>query len=342
MDRVISGMERNRQPASPTPEPEAPSPPEPTPPDPRLTELHALLQRFAGDPIQRVKAVERFIEEHGDPRFREDAWFLPEDPLLGFIEIPAGRFTMGSDEKRDTQASKAETPQHEVALEVYNIARYSVTVAQFRAYLEASGDTPGNPDSLRGTPSHPVVKVSWHEAVSYCRWLTETLRMWEQTPPELTRVLGGPAERPRQVMLPSEAEWEKVARGTDGRIHPWGSEADSNRANYGDTGIGGASVVGCFSTGASPLGVEEMCGNVWEWTRSLWGNDVDAPTFRYPYESHQTRENLAAPDDVRRVLRGGAFDDGERGVRAADRLGLDPHDRFDDVGFRVALAPFSP
>ena len=279
----------------------------------------------------------------GDPRFREDVWFLPDEPLLGFVEIPAGPFRMGSDKKRDSRADGDEIPQHEVTLPAYYIARYPVTVAQFRAYVEDSDRTPEDPQSVNGSANHPVVHVTWHEAVTYCRWLTEKLGASNEAPAELWRRLRGDGvERPWQLTLPSEAEWEKAARGTDGRIYPWGNEADANRANYDDTNINRTTAVGCFPGGVSPFSVEEMSGNVWEWTRSLWGKAVAEPEYTYPCEPNQKWEDLAAPDDVHRVLRGGSFYHYEKVVRAACRGKDSPLNRSFGVGFRVVVSPFSP
>ena len=294
--------------------------------------VSSLVRAGAGDALARL----------GDSRFLKNAWFLPNDPMLGLVEVPAGPFRMGSDKKRDSRAYDDETPQHEVTLPSYYIGRYPVTVAQFRTYVEDGGRTPEDPENVRGLANHPVVRVTWHEALAYCRWLAETLGASNETPAALRRVLQGDGvERPWQVTLPSEAEWEKAARGTDGRIYPWGNEADTNRANYDDTNINRTTAVGCFPTGTSPYGVEELSGTVWEWTRSLWGKNVGEPEFSYPYKPNQKRENLAAPTDVRRVLRGGSFYDSEGGVRAARRYGYFPDLRNYVLGFRVVVSPFS-
>jgi formylglycine-generating enzyme required for sulfatase activity len=214
-------------------------------------------------------AAGNVLAQQNDPRFRADAWFLLDEPLLGFVEIPAGPFLMGSDKAHDPDAYNDELPQHEVTLPLYFIGRYPVTVAQFRAFVEGGGSRPDNPASFQGLANHPVVSVSWYEAQQYCDWLTERLRAWPGTSEPLASLIRSEGW---QVDVPSEAECEKVARGTDGRIYPWGNELDPDRANFRDTGINSISIVGCFPGGASPYGVEDMSGNVWEWTRGLSGD----------------------------------------------------------------------
>ena len=185
--------------------------------------LADLVHTGALQPVQRAEAGD-VLALLGDPRFRADAWFLPDEPLLGFVEIPAGPFLMGSDPRQDRQSSDNEQPQHSVTLPTYYIARFPVTVAQFGAFAESTGYTPGDMDSLRDAPTRPVRWITWHEALRYCDWLTATLRAWPGTPEPLATLLrsGDQAGRPWRVTLPSEAEWEKAARGTDGRIYPWG------------------------------------------------------------------------------------------------------------------------
>jgi formylglycine-generating enzyme required for sulfatase activity len=180
------------------------------------------------------------------------------------------------------------------------------------------------------------VWVSWHEALKYCEWLTERLRAWDETPEPLATLL---REEGWRITLPSEAEWEKAARGTDGRIFPWGEQADSERANYNDTGIGTTSAVGCFPDGASPYEVEDLSGNVWEWTRSLWGTEIGKPDFEYPYDPEDGREDLRAADDVRRVLRGGSFLNDVALVRCAIRYRLYSINQWAYYGFRVVASP---
>jgi len=293
------------------------------------TWLVRTLQHNALPAVDRAQAGDA-LAAVGDPRFRADAWYLPDEPLLGFVEIPAGPFWMGSDDERDLWLLKA-SPQHKVTLPVYYIARYPVTVAQFRAFVDASDYQWERSSSQLRAVNHPVVWVSWRDAVAYCNWLTARLREWSGTPEPLATLLRTEDWR---VILPSEAEWEKAARGIDGRAYPWGSESDPNRGNYRDTGINTTSAVGCFPHGASPYGVEEVSGNVWEWTRSL----VDD----YPYPARRSgrakREYLQAPEDASRVLRGGAFWYAHLSVRCAYRYWSDARDVVDYFGFRVALA----
>jgi formylglycine-generating enzyme required for sulfatase activity len=166
-------------------------------------------------------------------------------------------------------------------------------------------------------PNHPVVRVTWYEAAAFCCWLTLRLRQAGDIGPK------------QEISLPSESQWEKAARGADGRVYPWGNEPDSERANYGETGIGSTTAVGCFPGGASLYGVLDLSGNVWEWCRTR---------FEESYEKYRDDNDLEG--DARRVLRGGAFNSSDGYVRCAARFGYSPDLHFRDLGFRVMLSPF--
>jgi formylglycine-generating enzyme required for sulfatase activity len=255
--------------------------------------------------------------------FRSDAWFLPDEALLGFVEIPAGPFTMGSDPSVDPLAFEIErwsasAPTGIVDLPAYYIARYEVTVAQYAAFVRATGHRVADPSALRGDPRLPVTGVAWTDAVAYARWLGSALAAWEGTPPELGRRFA----QGWQVRLPTEAEWEKAARGSDGRVWPWGSEPRRDRANFGTRG---PVPVGSIACPECPYGLADMAGNVWEWTRS--------PYQAYPFGA--SRVDLEA--EALWVMRGGAFSDAEQNVRAAVRGGADPGARRPFIGFRVVL-----
>jgi formylglycine-generating enzyme required for sulfatase activity len=286
----------------------------------------------------------------GDPRFRADAWWLPDEPLLGFVEVEEGPFWMGSDSARDREAGEEETPQHFVRLPTFYIGRYPATVAQFKAFLEDSGHVLRVPGSASVPANHPVVRVTWDDALAYCQWLTGKLRAWPQTPEPLATLLRdrGAGGHGWRLTLPSEAEWEKAARGPtreagadrgDRRLYPWGDEPDPDRANYNVT-IGTTSPVGSFPKGRSPYTVEDLAGNVWEWTRTAWGRVYDELQFRYPYKPSDGREDVAA-SNMPRVLRGGSFNYSARIVRCAARLRLYPIGANDAIGFRVAVSPFA-
>jgi len=234
------------------------------------------------------------------------------EALLGqpMVWVPPSRFLMGSDRGKDAGAYDDELPQHQVTLSGYWIGRYPVTVAQFRAFVQDSGYQPQDRDSLHGPDDHPVVRVTWNDATAYCRWLSEKAGL--------------------AVTLPSEAAWEKAARGTDGRIYPWGDESpDESRCNF-DGNVGGTTPVGQYSPrGDSPYGCADMAGNVWEWCHSLYKP--------YPYRSDDGREDPEAEGS--RVLRGGAFYYIGRSLRCAFRDWYFPLDGDWIGGFRIVVAP---
>jgi formylglycine-generating enzyme required for sulfatase activity len=281
--------------------------------------------------IERVLAG-NILARLGDPRFDPDAWYLPRDGNLGFIEIPAGRFLMGSDPEKDEMAYGDEYPQHTIELTKFFISKWPVTVGQYQTFVKLSGYTMRDNDAVRGVANHPVVLVTWHDAMSYCKWLTSELCKWNGNTPVVDLI----NKEGWVVTLPSEAQWEKAARGTDGRIYPWGDEFDKNKCNMGETGIAGPSSLGCFPSGASPYGVEDMSGNVWEWTRSKW---VERG-YPYPVEGKALIEREDIKDtDARRVLRGGSFFNNTQNVRCAFRNYGYPDLWLNGYGFRVVVCP---
>ena len=285
--------------------------------------------------VQRAQAGD-VLAALGDPRFDPDRFHLPADDMLGFVRIPADpEFRIGTrkaDAKRvagiigfdvdDDELNDALTPTPE-----FYIARYPVTVAQFRAFVEATEFEIGDADALRDPDSRPVRWVSWHEARAYCEWLNEMLA----TSPVLEGIAVARLVRegPWRMALPSELEWEKAARGgLPDAVYSWGDTPDPDRANYDDSGIVDTSTVGCFP--ANGFGLHDTIGNVWEWTRSLW--------VAYPYKPDDpSREDLDAGNDESRVVRGGSWYVSRDYARCAYRVGLPPDSRSDDIGFRVVL-----
>jgi len=233
----------------------------------------------------------------------------PFEPEM--VLIPAGEFLMGSDPSVDEDAQDHEQPQHTLSLPDYYLTKTPVTNAQYAAFVQATGHRQPEHWKDRKPPSgqedHPVVWVSWHDAVAYCGWLSE--------------VTGRP------YRLPSEAEWEKGARGDDGRLWPWGNQWDAKRCNTIESGKGDTTPVGAYPQGASPYELLDMAGNVWEWTRSVHKS--------YPYDPDDGREDLEAPDTVRRVLRGGSWDDYRGSARCVERSRGYPDSSADDLGFRL-------
>jgi formylglycine-generating enzyme required for sulfatase activity len=303
--------------------------------------VHILEQATLSIP-ERARAGNA-LAELGDPRFDPEHWYLPAEPMLGFVEIPEGSFTMGSDPAKDPSASEAELPQHVVDLPTYYIARYPVTVAQYRSFYQESDYRPLTPNALLGVDNHPTGWIGWHVAVEYCRWLTRMLRQLAQ------EKMGKPGSSSEQtfweglahgtleVSLPSEAEWEKAARGGDDRLYPWGDEFDLEKANTQETGLNATTSVGCFPGGASPYGILDMCGNVWEWTRNLWGTNTSSTDYKYPYQRDDGREDILAALIIHRIQRGGSVLHDSSEGRCAYRRWLNPGNYYRNVGFRVVV-----
>jgi formylglycine-generating enzyme required for sulfatase activity len=242
-----------------------------------------------------------------------------------FVEVPAGSFAMGADPSRDPQAFENErwSPaggEGTVYLSTFYIARHEVTVGDLTAFAR-EGTWTVDQRALSGPPSHPATFVSWPDALAYCRWLETKLRSDPSTPPRVQQLL----REGWRVTLPSEAEWEKAARGSDRRIYPWGNELLPARANFGSSGT---TPVGQFTCPECAHGLSDMSGNVWEWTSS--------PYQPYPYDAGDDRAGLDA--DALWVIRGGHFGDTQRLVRTTVRGAADPGARRAFIGFRVALA----
>jgi len=232
------------------------------------------------------------------------------------VHIPAGEFLRGSKE-RDRTASPSEKPQCRIYLTEYWIGKHPVTNAQYAVFVEATGRRPPEHWKEDRPPEekkdHPVVNASWWDAMTYCRWLAE--------------ITGKP------YRLPTEAQWEKAARGTDGRVYPWGNRWSGHKCNTKAGGKRGATPVGVYSpAGDSPYGCADMAGNVLEWV-SDWYNKG--------YYSHSSvSENPYGPaSGVVKVLRGGAWSSSASEARSASRAYGDRKLTSPGIGFRCALAP---
>ena len=221
------------------------------------------------------------------------------------VFIPPGEFEMGNDE-----GWESEKPVHIVRLKAYWIDQTEVTNAQYSLCVQAGAcDPPGNSGSFTRDDyynaldfeRYPVINVSWYDAMAYCEWAGRR--------------------------LPTEAEWEKAARGVDANIYPWGADISCEQANYIDC-IGDTSPVGSFPSAASPYGALDMAGNVWEWIADWYyiGYYGDSP-LDYPQ----------GPDSgAYRVVRGGSWNDYEWYLRTTNRYSYFPDNKRVSIGFRCA------
>jgi formylglycine-generating enzyme required for sulfatase activity len=247
-------------------------------------------------------------------------------PPFEWCPVPEGAFTCGEQEQ-------GENPPRKLTLPAFEIAKYPITWEQFQVFLDADdgfrrddwwvglaveATHRAQPGEQRfKMAGHPRETVSWYDAIAFCRWLSQRL--------------GGGYDiaRPTEwaVRLPNEWEWEKAARGTDGRAYPYGKTFDANRSNTSESGLERTTPVTAYPGGASPYGVLDMSGNVWEWTLGTY----DSPADR--------ADETTLVGAARRVLRGGSWLYLQDRARAAYRISCAPTVRLNLVGFRVVRLP---
>lgn len=190
------------------------------------------------------------------------------------VWVPSGNFLMGDD-----TGSECEKPQHTVYLGGYWIYKYEVTVAQYRKFCAATGEHMPCAPEWGWNDDSPIVISSWDEADAYARWA--------------------------DARLPTEAEWEKAARGTDGRRYPWGNDWDKSRCNSWESGLSRTASVGSYPSGASPYGCQDMAGNVWEWCQDWYDSSYYSRTPAGGWNDPQGPSSGSY-----HVLRGGSWNDG--------------------------------
>jgi formylglycine-generating enzyme required for sulfatase activity len=252
---------------------------------------------------------------------------LPNDTTHGFVTFAPGTFVFaaGVDDWRKPPESRLPAGQN-ITLGDLLVAKYEVTVAQYRQCATEGACRPTDPRAVDGPDEWPVRHVSWVEATQYCAWLEQKLASID--PAFVNRFGAG-----LHVTLPSEPEWERAAgdRGVEG--YPWKGPLSPARANYAASGRLSPVPVGEFTAGATAEGIHDLSGNVAEWTRS---------EFRqYPYDAADGREE-PNPRVTTRVVRGGSFYDAETLLRVTARQAADPASGYASVGFRVVITRVQP
>lgn len=257
------------------------------------------LRRRAGEALARL----------GDPR-----------DLEALASVPAGDYEMGGELHPNS------SPAHRVTLSAYRIGVYPVTCGAYLRFVEETGrDWLSANGRAPERASHPATDLTWHDARAYCDWLTPRWRA------------EGRIAANEVVRLPVEREWEAAARGGAGAIYPWGNIWAPEHANDEENGFNDICTVGLFPEGASSFGCRDMAGQAWEWCTTLWGSDMTAPTFRFPW-ADDGREALDAPSNVRRVLRGGCFSSARLKANGVYRGSLETNGFWRGNGFRVVVS----
>ncbi len=271
-------------------------------------------QTVGGRTTDRIEVKE--VKETGETISKANVITLKiaNGVTMEFVKVPAGEFWMGSDPKVDKAAQSDEQPQHQVYLDEFWIGKYPVTNKQYQVFTkETNRKTPNgwiNNNFSKEKADHPIVNVSWQDAEAFCKWLSKVVN--------------------HKVGLPTEAQWEKAARGTDGRIYPWGNQAPSTKfANY-DGKLGGTTPVGNYLEGMSPYGVLDMAGNVWEWVADWYSGSY--------YSQSSTDNPPGSTSGLSKVLRGGSWFNLVNIGRSADRDWNYPSFTGNYVGFRCSLS----
>lgn len=337
--------------------------------------LVELIENNHLSPRERAEAGNT-LSQLGDPRIGVSPLLLADGQGVRsmnflFCEIPAGKFWMGTRKEDIKDLAKKfnaqedlfeeEMPQIKVSLPNYFMSRYPVTNAQFEAFEKAEdgyaqaewwteaglkwrGDRKEHEryGGVFALANHPVVGVTWYEAVAFCKWATAQMQkaeggmqVWRDGEIETMKFAGK-----WELRLPSEAEWERAARGIpplplgEGRVRafPWGDEITPNHANYSDTNLNATSAVGAFPLGMNEYGLLDLSGNVLEWCATEWQGN---------YEEYLKKENNGVEGSVSRVLRGGSFDDNGRFARCAFRDRYYPGGEDFIFGFRAVVSHFS-
>ena len=249
--------------------------------------------------------------------------------LPPMLLIPGGSFVLGSDPATDPESYEDEQPQHQVIVQEFSLAKYPVTVAEYQCAVEAGGVGVPEPQVLavRGAQAGPdhqqLLYLTWEEQRTHPDFPVRALKNWFEAY-RYTRwvaALTGQAWR-----LPTEAEWERAAKGTDSRRYPWGNAWDPERvqSRWGSQPLWNCGPIGMHPQGASPYGVEDLVGNVSEWTSSLYRP--------YPYDPHDGREDPLVQEEYA-VSRGGSWLSDPQQMRTTYR---DDEGNWVNCGFRLA------